>query len=188
MIDIVLFHSALGLNAGVRELGAALGTTGARVHVPDLFDGETFADLSAGVAKRDALGVPELMRRAAAAVANVPAACVYVGLSMGAGAAEWLALTRPGARGVVLAHGALALAQLGVDAWPGLPLQVHVSARDPWVDHAAARALVDAAKGELFVYDGDAHVFTDASAREYEPKAAALFCERVRGLVRAVET
>lgn len=186
MVDIVLFHSALGLTPGVSELAAALGATGARVHVPDLFDGETFAELAAGVAKRDALGIPELMRRAAAAVADVPTDCAYVGLSMGAAAAEWLALTRPGARAAVLAHGALPLAAMGATAWPAVPLQVHASERDPWVDLAIARELVAAARGELFTYAGDAHVFTDASAPEYDAKNAALFRERVMNLLRGL--
>ena len=186
MVDTVLFHSALGLTPGVRELAAALGATGARVHVPDLFDGETFAELAAGVAKRDALGIPELMRRAAAAVAEVPPDCAYIGLSMGAAAAEWLAVTRAGARAVVLAHGALPLGAMGATAWPGVPLQVHASERDPWVDLAVARELVAAANGELFTYPGAGHVFTDASAPEYDASSAALFRERVLKLMRGL--
>ena len=96
--EIVLFHSAQGLRPAVRAGANRLRAAGDRAHTPDLFDGEVFDDLPTGVRKRDALGIPELMRRAQAAVASLPAGLVYAGFSMGASAAEFLAATRPGAR------------------------------------------------------------------------------------------
>ena len=69
MASIVLFHSALGLTAGVKELAAELARDGHDVQTPDLFDGETFLTVEDGVKKRDALGIPELMRRSAEAAA-----------------------------------------------------------------------------------------------------------------------
>ena len=47
-------------------------------------------------------------------------------------------------------------------------------------DIDAARALVkEAGDGELFVYPGDRHLFTDSSLRDYDAEAAALVTERV---------
>jgi dienelactone hydrolase len=62
MASIVLFHSALGLTAGTRKFADTLARDGHTVHTPDLFDGETFRTVEDGVRKRDALGIPELMR------------------------------------------------------------------------------------------------------------------------------
>jgi dienelactone hydrolase len=47
-------------------------------------------------------------------------------------------------------------------------------------DLDAARELVEQAKvGELFLYPGDQHLFTDSSLPSYDPAAAALLARRV---------
>lgn len=181
MSDIVLFHSALGLRPTVHDFAEALRRDGHTVHTPDLFDGEVFDDLDAGVAKRDALGIPTLMQRSQAAVDGLPEDLVYMGFSMGAASAQWLAGTRPGARAAVLLHAALPLAGLGLGQWPSeVPVQVHFAEADPWVD----AAVVDALGFETFRYPGSGHLFTDRDAPEYAPDSAAAVLQRVRMFLR----
>ena len=178
MSTVVLFHSALGLRPAVHWLADQLRQDGHTVHTPDLFDGAVFDHLEEGVALRDALGIPELMRRAAAAVADLPQEVVYAGLSMGAASAQWLAATREGARGAVLLHAALPVQALGVQRWPDVPLQIHHAEGDPWVDGSAVEAL--RSQATIFTYPGDGHLFTDAGSLEYDPGSTALLVERVR--------
>lgn len=183
MSTIVLFHSALGRTPAVEAFARGLRGHHHEVITPDLFDGETFTTLDDGVKKRDALGIPELMRRAAAAVEGLPADCIYAGFSMGAAAAQFLALTRPGARGCVLMHAVLPLAAMGANEWPTVPLQVHTSERDPWVDQAIAEAVVRGAGGELVRYPGAAHLFADERDPGFDAQHAARLLERVAAFV-----
>ena len=118
MASIVLFHSALGLTTGTKKFAETLARDGHTVLTPDLFDGETFRTVEEGVRKRDALGIPELMQRAAKAAEVAPTTSIYAGFSMGAAAAQFLAVTRPGARGAVLMHAVLPLAAMGTDGGP----------------------------------------------------------------------
>jgi dienelactone hydrolase len=105
---VIVFHSALGMRPAVGRFAARLRGGGHTVHTPDVYDGQVFDDVAAGAAARDAIGVLELIKRAQAAVEDLPPGLVYVGFSMGTGAAELLAGTRPGARAAILMHGALA--------------------------------------------------------------------------------
>jgi dienelactone hydrolase len=116
MVTIALFHSALGLRPGVVAFADRLRAAGHAVHTIDSFDGETFDDMNRGAAKRDALGIPELIHRAQTGVEGLPAETVYAGFSMGTGAAELLAATLPGARGAVLMSGALGPPAAGIEA------------------------------------------------------------------------
>ena len=132
MSRVVLFHSVQGLRPGVEEWAGRLREAGHEVWTPDLLEGRTFDDLDSGVAHRDELGVPELMKRAEAALAELPADLVFAGFSMGAATAGYYAATRPGARGAVLMHGVPPLRAYGVEAWPEeLPAQVHFADRRP---------------------------------------------------------
>ena len=183
MQPIVLFHSALGCGAGVHAFADRLRTGGRAVLTPDLFDGETFEELAAGVKKRDALGIPELMRRAMLAVADVPPGCIYAGFSMGAAAAQFLAQTRPGARAAVLMHGALPLEAMGAP-WPdGTPLQIHFAESDPWVDAVVVDRLAHDARAEVHRYPGSAHLFTDRTSPEYDEPSAELVLARIGELL-----
>lgn len=184
MASIVLFHSALGLTPGTRKFAEALVRDGHTVHTPDLFDGETFRTLEEGVRKRDALGIPELMRRATQAADATPMTSIYAGFSMGAAAAQFLAVTRPGARGAVLMHAVLPLAAMGTDRWPDVPVQVHASEQDPWVDGAVLDGFARTSSAQVFRYAGRAHLFADESSVDYEPEHAAMLIERVRAFAR----
>jgi dienelactone hydrolase len=190
MVDIVLFHSALGLRPGVGAAADVLRAAGHRVTTPDYYDGEVFDDLDAGIVKRDALGYPEIMRRGLAAVAGLPHDLVVAGFSLGTGPAETVALRRPGVRAAVLLHGVLPVAEFGGQAvWPaGVGVQVHRMARDPWVDDDEVLALtadVERAGATLedFTYEGDGHLFADPDLPGYDPAATALMWERVVGFL-----
>ncbi|CAA9526179.1 MAG: hypothetical protein AVDCRST_MAG79-531 [uncultured Thermoleophilia bacterium] len=180
MADIVLFHSALGVRPGVHRFADGLRAAGHTVHVPDLYDGEVFDDLEPGTAKRDALGIPEIAQRAAAAVEELPAGLVYAGFSLGAAPAQLLAQTRPGARAAVLMHGALPAEAFGTP-WPSaVPLAVHGMVDDPWFEVDVARGLVAAARdAELHLYPGSGHLFADPDLPEHDAVAAATMRERV---------
>ena len=187
---IVLFHSGLGLRPHVGVWRTALQAEGFEVHTPDLYDGEVFDDLERGVAKRDAIGIPELSRRASAAVEHLPSDVIYAGFSLGAASAQALALMRPGARGLVLMHAALPLAAFGSPPWPkGLRAQFHASIEDPWVDAAAVDSISEAAPDgafEAFRYDGSAHLFADSDSSEFNATHARTMSERVRAFVHTL--
>lgn len=182
---IALFHSALGLRPAVLEWADRLRAAGHTVETPDSFDREVFDDLDAGMRKREEIGVPRLIARANAAVADLPPELVYMGFSMGASAAEYLTATRPGAVAAVLMHGAAPVAEMGLDAWPAaVPVQVHYAADDPWVEGAEVdglRADVEAAGAEFeeFTYPGSGHLFADTDGPEFDRDSATLMLERV---------
>jgi dienelactone hydrolase len=175
MATLVLFHSALGLRPAVARFADRLRAHDHEVHTPDLYDGRVFDDLGEGVAFRDELGVPALMRRALEAVADLPGDVHYAGMSMGVAPAQLLAATRPGALGAVLIHGGLPPELFGLERWPSsVPVQLHVSPADPWVDQAGLDALVAAlppGTRSVVPYPGTGHLFTDGDSAEYDAAA-----------------
>jgi dienelactone hydrolase len=190
--EIVLFHSALGLRPAVQQFADRLREAGHTVHTPDSYDGEVFDNLDDGIAKRDSIGMQELIQRAQAAVADLPTGIVYAGFSLGAAPAEMLAATRPGARAAILMHSALGLADIGVDSWPRVPVQMHYARNDPLADVKEAEELEAAARNagvtaELHVYEGDGHLFQDAGTVDYDADAAQLMTERVVAFLAALD-
>lgn len=184
MSHVVLFHSALGLRPAVRRFAAALREAGHQVTTPDLFEGAVFEQLEDGAARRDAIGIPTLLGRAVASVEGLESDLVYAGFSMGAAAAQMLALTRPGARGVLLMHGAIPLEMLGVERWPdGLPGQIHYAEADPWMDLSVPNAIA-CPDVELFRYSGQSHSFADEDSPDYVPDHAQSMLARVRAFLR----
>ncbi|MFA9444983.1 dienelactone hydrolase family protein [Egicoccus sp. AB-alg6-2] len=178
MSDVLLFHHAQGLTAGVQAFAERLRAAGHRVTAPDLYDGATFADLDAGVAHAEEIGFDTLVQRGVAAAAELPETMVYAGFSLGVMPAQKLAQTRPGAHGALLYHEGVASSWFG-GPWPtGVALQVHVSEQDPWCELDVTRGLVEEAGGELFLYPGDAHLFTDASLEVHDPAATDLVVSR----------
>ncbi|RKR87431.1 dienelactone hydrolase [Micromonospora pisi] len=184
MAEILLFHHAQGLTPGVRHFAELLERAGHRVHVPDLYDGQTFDNLDEGIGNAQKIGFGTILERGRAAAEGLPEDLVYVGFSLGVLPAQLLAQTRAGARGALLLHAAVPPEEFG-GAWPkGVPVQIHGMDADPsFVDEGdleAARALVaSTADAELFLYPGDGHLFTDDSLPEYDEQAAALLTERV---------
>lgn len=196
MVEMVLFHSALGLRPAVTAAADRLRAAGHTVHAPDYYDGEVFGDLEEGLRKRDDLGYAEIARRATEAVAGLPAGLVFAGFSLGAVPAELLAAGRPGALGAVLMYAAIPVeefGEFGVDRWPeGVPLQVHYAAEDPWVEVEEVAALGDAvgragAAFEEHTYPGSGHLFADPDLPEYDRSLSEAMWERVLAFLDRVD-
>jgi dienelactone hydrolase len=190
MAEVVLFHHIQGLTPGVLALADTWRAAGHTVHVPDLYDGATFPSIEAGAAFVQGEGHPDLEALADAAVADLPAALVYAGISSGVMQAQRLAQTRAGAAGAVLMESCLPVSgEWVIGPWPeGVPVQVHGMDADEFFagegDLDAARELVaSTGDGELFTYRGDVHLFEDDSLPTYDAEATALLTERVLGLL-----
>ena len=187
MAHVLLFHHILGLTDGVVAFADAVRAGGHEVATPDLFDGRTFASIDEGQAYTQEIGSDALRQASDAAAEALPADLVYAGFSLGVMQAQRLAQQRRGARGALLFHSGIALGWFG-DHWPdGVPLQAHVKRDDPFGDVDDLRALSEAAGGELYLYDGDAHLFTDRSLDVYDAAATALVLERTLAFLDAVD-
>lgn len=189
MAEVVLFHHVQGLTEGVRAFAGELRAGGHTVHTPDLFNGERPATIDDGIALVQGIGDDVLTERADRAVTSLPEDLVYAGFSFGAGTAQRLAQTRPGARGALLYEACLPISgEWAIGPWPdGLPVQIHGMDKDPFFalegDIDAARELVETVGSELaelFVYPGDRHLFTDSSMPSYDAGATALVVRRSR--------
>jgi dienelactone hydrolase len=188
--EVVLYHHVQGLTDGVRSFAEELRRAGHTVHTPDMFDGRTFDTIEAGMAFAREEGFGDLAARGVEAADGIRPDAVYAGFSFGVMSAQQLAQTRPGARGALLMDSCLPVSEFGA-AWPdGVPVQVHGKEGDPFFleDLEAARALVGSTDGaELFLYDGDEHLFADSSLPAYDPVAAALLTERVLAFLDRVD-
>jgi dienelactone hydrolase len=188
MAEVVLFHHVQGLTEGVHRLADELRAAGHTVHAPDFLDGGTYASIDEGFAALKAKGPGAHDAWADEVVAGLPAGLVYLGISLGVMPAQRLAQTRPGAAAAVLLEACVPPSEFG-SGWPdGVPVQVHGMERDPFFglegDLDAARDLVAAVDdGELFVYPGDVHLFTDSSLPSYDADATGLVVERTLGLL-----
>lgn len=188
MAEVVLFHHVQGLTGGVQAFAEQLRAGGHTVHTPDLFDGARPATIDDGITHVQSVG-DELDERANRAVADLPEGLVYAGFSWGAGTAQRLAQTRPGARGALLYDSCIPITgEWAFGPWPeGVPVQIHGMDSDPFFalegDIDAARELVSALGpelAELFVYPGDQHLFADSSLPSYDADATALVLQRSR--------
>lgn len=185
MTEIVLYHHAQGLTEGVRAFAGELRRAGHTVHLPDLYEGNTFATLDEGIDYARQTGFAAIRERGVAAAQELGDALVYAGFSLGAMPAQQLAQTRPGAKGALLLHSCIHVSEFG-DSWPaGVPVQIHAMADDPFFteedgDLAAAQDLVASTdQAELFLYPGKEHLFTDSSLPAYDAEATALLTRRV---------
>ena len=190
MAEIVLYHHVQGLTPGVTAFADRLRQAGHTVHTPDLFAGRTFATIEDGMAYAREVGFGALAEAGvAAAPERSESGLVFAGLSLGAMPAQQLAQTRDDARAALLLHACLPVSEFG-EAWPAaVPVQVHGMDADPFFaeedgDLGAARELVASTEAaELFLYPGDAHLFTDSSLPSYDAAATELVLERVLGLL-----
>ena len=186
MAEVLLFHHAQGLTPGIHAFADELRAAGHKVHTPDLFDGRTFGSIDEGMAHAKELGFDNILERAVRTADDLPAELVYAGMSLGQMAAQKLAQTRPGARGALLFYSAIPVTgEWAFGPWPdGVPVQIHGMDNDPIFvgegDIDAAREIVAAAEdGELFLYPGDQHYFSDSSLPSYDADATALLTRRV---------
>lgn len=184
MAEIVLFHHAQGLTAGVTAFADKLRQAGHIVHIPDLFEGRTFDSIEKGMSFVKEIGFDEVMARGKRAVEVLSSELVYAGFSLGVAPAQMLTQTRPGARAALFFYSCVPVSEFGSE-WPkGVPVQVHGMDADPYFvdegDIDAARTLIAEAKdGELFLYPGDQHYFADSSLPSYDAEATALLLKRV---------
>jgi len=184
MAEVVLFHHALGLTEGVEQIATSLRAAGNTVHLPDLFEGRTFASVDEGVAHVQEIGFETVLERGAQVADGYDPGVVYAGISLGVLPAQMLAQTRAGAKGAVLLEACVPVSEFG-GAWPdAVPVQVHGMDADPSFagegDLDAARELVASSPdAELYLYPGDSHLFTDPTLPGHDPEAAALVVERV---------
>jgi dienelactone hydrolase len=191
--SIILFHSAYGLRPAVLRFAETLRAEGHAVTTPDLYDGEVFSRLEDGLRKRDALGIAEIMRRAAAAADALPSTTVFAGFSLGAAAAFAVGARRPATRALLLMHGAMAPESVGIKRWPaGLAVNVHCAKADPWVDEKAVTALERAARATSapfasFTYECTGHLFADEDLADFDAPSAALMMERTLQFLAALE-
>ncbi len=186
MAEVLLFHHAQGLTAGVRAFADDLRGAGHTVHTPDLFDGRTFGSIDEGLAFAREIGMDEVVERSVRTADDLPADLVYAGFSLGEMAAQKLAQTRPGARGALLFYSCIPISgDWAFGPWPdGVPVQIHGMDADPIFvgegDVEAAREIVDKVEdAELFLYPGDQHYFADSSLPSYDAEATALLTKRV---------
>jgi dienelactone hydrolase len=184
MPTILLFHHVQGLTSGVTTIADTLRAAGHTVHVPDLLDGKTFAPISEGIAYVKSIGFGTVITRGRAAAAAVPGPIVTIGMSLGVLPAQAIAQTRGDVLGAVLLHGAVTAAEFS-RVWPAqVPVQVHAMDADPeFVDSgdidAAMELVGQSANGDLFLYPGKGHLFTDNSVADYDAEQAALVMSRV---------
>jgi dienelactone hydrolase len=184
MAEVVLFHHAQGLTAGVEAFAAELRQAGHTVHVPDLYEGHTFDTLEEGIGYASQTGFGTVMERGVAAAESLGSEVVYAGFSLGVMPAQRLAQTRAGAKGALLMYSCLPVSEFG-EAWPAnVPVQVHGMDGDPFFadegDLDAAKELVATTEhAELFVYPGKQHLFADSSLPSYDQAAAELLTRRV---------
>jgi dienelactone hydrolase len=186
MAEVVLYHHVQGLTAGVASFADQLRRAGHTVHTPDLFDGQTFASVEAGMDYGREIGFGVLAERGVAAAEALPSAgVVYAGFSFGVMPAQQLAQTRADAGGALLFHACAPVSEFG-DRWPdGVPVQVHGMDADPYFaeedgDLGAAREIVaSSGQAELFLYPGTQHLFADPSLPSYDEPAATLLMDRV---------
>jgi dienelactone hydrolase len=184
--EVLLFHHAQGLTAGVRAFADELRAAGHTVHTPDLFRGQTFPSIDEGLAHAKAVGFETILENGVRLADELPAELVYAGMSLGEMIAQKLAQTRAGARGALLFYSCIPISgEWAFGPWPeGVPVQIHGMDADPIFvgegDIDAAREIVATVDdAELFLYSGDQHYFADSSLPSYDPEATVLLTQRV---------
>jgi len=190
MAEVLLFHHAQGQTAGFLEFANRLRAAGHVVHTPDLYDGRTFASLDEGVDYAKQVGFDTIRDRGQHVAEGLPGKLFYAGFSLGVLPAQFLAQTRPGAKGALLFSAAFPTSEFG-SPWPqGVPVQIHMMEGDKWVqegDLDAARKLVETVQGaNLFLYPGNGHLFADSSLPDYDKRATDLLIERVLAFLKSV--
>ncbi|WP_052109967.1 dienelactone hydrolase family protein [Knoellia sinensis] len=184
MARILLLHSALGLRPAVLDFATRLVDLGHEVDAPDYYEGHVFDDEALGIAHRDAH--PEYFEHVRGLADDLPPDTVLAGFSLGAWFAQRLAAKRPRARAVILLHSAAPAR----GAWPGVPVQVHRHAVDPWIAPSDVIALGSAvtASGAPFedhVTPGSGHLFTDLDGPDADQAATSAALDRIDDFLTA---
>ncbi|CAM5333795.1 MULTISPECIES: dienelactone hydrolase family protein [Streptomyces] len=186
-MEILLIHSVYGVRPALEQAAERLREAGHQVHVPDLFEGLSPADMEEGLALRDEIGTDELLKRAVRAAApHSDKGLVYAGFSLGGAIAQNLALADEKARGLVLFSGTSDLAD-DADA-EDLPVQLHVTENDPfephdWLNAWYLRMRRAGADVEVYRYPGAGHLYTDPDLPDHDPEAAEATWRTVQGFL-----
>jgi dienelactone hydrolase len=184
MVNIVVFHSVLGLRPVELDGAERLRAAGHDVVTPDLYSGSTASTLDEGFALMDRIGWTAISRLASDAVRDLPPDTVLMGVSMGCGVVQGILPNRPATAGVLLLH---ALAEIPASARFGLPVQVHVADPDPIAPPAEVAAWRAANPGaQVFTYPGAGHFYTDAGGPDHNEVAAALTWRRALEFLRTL--
>ena len=193
MTEIILFHHAQGLTDGAKAFADELRAAGHVVHLPDLYEGKTFAELNEGVAYAKQVGFETILENGKKAADGLPNDMVYGGFSLGAMPAQALAQTRPEAKGALLFYACFPPSEFD-GSWPrSVPLQIHMMEDDEFVggdggDLDAARQIDETTENaELFLYPGDRHLFADSSLPDYDEGAATLLKQRVLSFLEKLD-
>lgn len=185
MARLLLFHHVQGLTPGVRAFADRLRAGGHEVTTPDLFGGRTFASIEEGMEYGDAHQDKAVQMAKAAAAVLGPGFAVG-GISYGVVPAQTLAQQHDGVRAAVLIDGGLKTEWFG-GAWrPGVALQIHICADDPWAERPMPDDLAAEAGGELNLYPGAAHLSVDASLPSYDETITAQVVERTIAFLDAL--
>lgn len=194
MAELVLFHHVQGLTDGVRALADDLRGGGHVVHTPDLIEERVFGSIEDGFAYLEALGDGVIEERVAQAVEGLPERLVFAGVSFGAMSAMRLAVTRPGAVGLVLLESALpVVGEWAFGPFPdGVRVQVHGAECDEFFQEDLPFAeemltVLGPERAELYLYPADRHLFTDRSLPSSDPAATGLVVERVLAFLDRVD-
>jgi dienelactone hydrolase len=188
MATFVLFHHVHGLTGGMQDIANRLRTAGHIVHAPELFDGQIFDTIDAGLAYVQQIGVDAFIARGVQSAQDLVNGAIVAGFSLGALPAQYVAQTHGGVRGAVLMHACVPAAEFG--EWPiDLPVQIHAMADDPYFvgdgDREAAQALVASAlHGVLYEYPGNRHLFTDNSLTDYDALTTEFVVQRTEACAR----
>ncbi|MFE9401042.1 dienelactone hydrolase family protein [Streptomyces sp. NPDC006530] len=190
-MNIMLFHSVLGLRPAVREAAERLRAAGHEVHVPDLYEGRTAESTEEGARLKDEIGKEELLKRAILAAAPYSErGLVYAGFSLGGSIAQTLALGDEKARGLLLLHGTSDMAEnTAVDE---LPVQLHVADPDPfesadWLNSWYLQMRRAGADVEIYRYPGAGHLYTDPELPDYDETSAELTWRTALGFLESLD-
>lgn len=190
MTDVLLFHHVLGVTDGIRWFADELRSAGHDVTIADLWDGQTYPSIEAGVAHAQEVGFGNVIERGAALAGELPAGAVVIGMSLGALPAQKVAMTRPGIGGAVLLYSAIPAEEFG-GPWPAdVAVQIHIAEEDENLEEGeleGAKALADeAADGAIFLYPGTAHLIAEKGFADFDPESAALILSRTKEFLARV--
>jgi len=176
MADVVLTHSALGLDSNIESWAEWLRGEGHRVLLVDLYGGDTYTSLREGHARAENGKMVDYAAMVSEAALDMESPLVLMGFSLGAVATEIAALTANGVAGMLLIGGAAGPQWFGGPTWPeGLRGQLHYAVDDAWMEvDGAADLVAHAPEGalEVFTYPGGSHLFAFPEHADYDALAA----------------
>lgn len=173
MVNVVLTHSALGLDSNLESWAEWLRGEGHEVLAPDLYGGDTYDSLTAGLQRAESLDMKRAVQAIQGTASELESPVVLMGFSLGAAVSQIAALTEPGITGLILVGAAASPEWFGNPRWPdGLRAQLHYTREDPWIEPAEVAAFAQSAPPgalETFEYPGGAHLFAFPNYAEYDP-------------------